>query len=58
MENIRGGVIGHIFGGQSMECYQTIIGSVVASVTNIKINRIKPNESFRQITHDITILNP
>ncbi|HXU95985.1 MAG TPA: hypothetical protein VFP45_06070 [Candidatus Nitrosotalea sp.] len=58
MENIRGGVIGHIFGGQSMECYRIIIGSAVVNVINIKINRIKLNESFRQITHDITILNP
>lgn len=58
MENTHGGVIGHIFGGQSMECYQTIIGSAVASVTNIKINKIKPNEVFRQFTHDIIILNP
>ena len=53
----NGGIIGHTFGGQIMECYQTIIGSAVASVTNIKINKIKPNEVFRQFTHDSIILN-
>ena len=39
MENTHGGVIGYTFGGQSMECYQIIIGSAVASVTNIKIDK-------------------
>lgn len=58
MENTHGGVIGHTFGGQSMGCYQIIIGFVVASVTNIRINKIRPNEVFRQFTHDIIILNP
>jgi hypothetical protein len=29
MVNTHGGVIGFIFGGQNMECYQTIIGYVV-----------------------------
>ena len=47
MENTRGGVIGYTSGGQNMECYQIIIGSAVASVTNIKISKTKPNEVFR-----------
>ena len=58
MKNIHDDVIGHTFGGQSMECYLIIIGSVGASATNIKINGINPNEVFRQFTHDIIILNP
>ena len=54
----NGGVIEYTFGGQIMECYQIIIGSAVASVINIKTNKIKPNEFFRQFTHNSIILNP
>jgi hypothetical protein len=41
MENTRGSVIGFIFGGQNMKCYQTIIGHVVASVINTSTKIIK-----------------
>ena len=47
MVNTHGSVIGHTFGGQNMECYQIIIGSMVASVTNIRIRETIPNEVFR-----------